>query len=178
MTPQQLQAKIEEELLEDDGIDARNIRVVVHGHDVWLEGSVPTPDMYDYTERMVSQITGIEALTNSLTTTEAPYDIREHREGIDLRMDPSTDVNPEGRLMTRIDPFGEEWDDTTPMEGYAAGGPVGGDTGEPTHPMDLSETAPLAADIVGAEEPWRYQEPGPNVRLNVEPVLPPDEDEV
>lgn len=178
MTPEQLKNRIIEALWEEDDLDARRIRVAVMGHDVWLEGEVPTPQMYDLAERVISQIVGVGELTNNLTTTEAPYDIRDHRDGIDLRMEPSTDVNAEGRLMTRIDPFGEEADEAFPPEGEASGGPVGGDSGDPIHPMDLSEVAPLASDIVHAEEPWHYQDDGPNAHLDPEPVLPPDEDEV
>jgi hypothetical protein len=178
MTPEQLKNLITEELWEEDALDARGIRVVVSGRDVWLEGEVPTPAMYELAERIVSQIVGVGSLTNSLVSTEEPYDIRAHRDGIDLRMDPSTDVNVEGRLMTRIGPFGEEADEAVPPEGEGSGGPVGGDSGDPGHPMDLNEVSPLAADIIHAEEPWRYQDDGPNAHLDPEPVLPPEEDEV
>jgi len=178
MTTEQLKNLVIEELWEEDNLDARGIRVVVSGRDVWLEGEVATPAMYDLAERIVLQISGIANLTNNLISTEEPYDISAHRDGIDLRMDPSTDVNAEGRLMTRIDPFGEEADEAFPPEGEGSGGPVGGDTGDPIHPMDLNEVAPMAADIFHAEEPWRYQDDGPNAKLNPEPVLPPDEDEV
>jgi len=178
MTPEQLKNLIIEELWEEDALDARGIRVVVSGRDVWLEGEVPTPAMYDLAERIVSQIGGIAVLTNNMVSTETPYDIRDHRDGIDLRMEPSTDVNAEGRLMTRIDPFGEEADEAMAPEGERSGGPVGGDAGEPIHPMDLNELAPLATEIMQAEEPWRYQDDGPNAHLDPEPVLPPEEDEV
>ena len=178
MTPQQLQARVTEELWEDDGLDARGIRVVVLGRDVWLEGSVPTPEMYDLAERIASQIGGVGDLTNSLTTSEVPYDISSHRDGMDLRAEPTTDVNPQGRLETRIGPFGEEWDEATVNEGEEQGGPVGGDSGAPIHPMDLDEVAPLAVENFQAEAPWRYRSKGANADLEVEPVLPPDEDEV
>ena len=178
MTPEQLKNRVIEELWEEDTLNARGIRVVVVGRDVWLEGEVPTPRMYDLAERIVSQIGGVRDLTNNLVSTEEPYDISAHRDGIDLRMDPSTDVNAEGRLMTRIDPFGEEADEAFPPEGEASGGPVGGDSGDPIHPTDLNEIAPLASNIMNAEEPWRYQDDGPNARLAKEPVLPPEEDEV
>lgn len=178
MAPDKLKNRIIEELWEEDALDARKIQVVVVGRDVWLEGEVPTTAMYDLAERIVSQIVGVADLTNNLVCTLEHYDIRAHREGIDLRMDPSTDVNAEGRLMTRIDPFGEEWDEAAPPEGEGSGGPVGGDAGEPIHPMELNELAPLASDIIHAEEPWRYQSKGPNAHLTPEPVLPPDEDEV
>ncbi len=59
MSPQELKTRIEEELWEDDGLDARHIRVIVRGRDVWLEGEVPTPAMYDLAERIVAQITGV-----------------------------------------------------------------------------------------------------------------------
>jgi len=36
----------------------------------------------------------------------------------------------------------------------------------------------MASDFLGAETPWRYQSDGRNAHLRVEPVLPPDEDEV
>ncbi|MHB0939223.1 MAG: BON domain-containing protein [Armatimonadota bacterium] len=178
MTPEELKNRVIETLWEEDALNVRGIRVVVVGRDVWLEGEVPTPQMYDLAERIVSQIGGVGDLTNNLVTTEEPYDIRDHRDGIDLRMDPSTDVNAEGRLMTRIGPFGEEADEAFPPEGEASGGPVGGDSGDPIHPMDLNEIAPLASDIIRAEEPWRYQDDGPNAHLDTEPVLPPEEDEV
>lgn len=178
MTSQQLHTHIIEELWADDGLDARHIRVVVSGRDVWLEGEVPTPAMYDLAERIVSQIGGVGDLTNNITCTETPYDIRDHRDGIDLRIEPSTDINAAGRMMTRLDPFGEEADEAFPPEGNETGGPVGGDDGAPMHPMDLNEIAPLASDIIHAEEPWRYQSDGPNAHLAPEPVLPPDEDEV
>lgn len=178
MTPQQLKTRIEEELLEEDGLDARHIRVVVQGQDVWLEGNVPTPAMYDLAERVVSQIGGVGDLTNSLYCTERNYDIREHRDGIDLRNDQSTDVTAAGRLETRIDIFGEEWDGASPNEGNEAGGPVGGDSGENIFGMELNEISPNATEIMQAEEPWRYQTEGPNAHLDPEPVLPPDEDEV
>lgn len=178
MNQRDLKTLIEEELWEDDGLDARRIRVTVVGRDVWLEGEVPTPAMYDLAERIVSQIGSVGDLTNSITCTEQPYDIRAHRDGEDLRSQPSTDRNRDGRMEARIGTFGEEWDDTSPLEGDELGGPVGGDSGAPTHPMDLTETAPLAADILHAEEPWRYQTDGPNTYLDAEPVLPPNEDEV
>lgn len=107
MTPQQLQTRVEEELREEDGLDARGIRLV-HGNDVWLEGDVPTTEMDDLTERVAGQIGGVGDLTNNQTCTERPYDIRPHRDGIDLRAEPSTDVTPEGRLETRLGPFGAE----------------------------------------------------------------------
>ncbi|MHB9131051.1 MAG: BON domain-containing protein [Armatimonadota bacterium] len=178
LRPEQLKTRIEEELWEDDGLDARHIRVVVNGQDVWLEGEVPTPAMYDLAERIVGQIGGVGDLTNSLTCTEEPYDIATHRDGEDLRAEPTTDVTPAGRLEARIGPFGEEWDEATPLEGVEAGGPVGGDSGENIHPMDFNEIAPLATENMQAEEPWRYQTDGPNAHLEPEPVLPPDEDEV
>lgn len=178
MTPQRLKQLVEEELWEDDGLDARGIRVVVNGKDVWLEGEVPTPEMYDLAERIVSQIGGVGDLTNSLACRETPYDIRSHRDGMDLRTEPSTDVTPSGRLETRIDPFGEEWDEATPLEGEEAGGPVGGDSGENISPMEFHEVAPLAIETIMAEEPWRYQTDGVNADLDKDPVLPPDEDEV
>lgn len=178
MTPQALQARVEETLWEEDALNASRIRVVVIGHDVWLEGEVPTPEMYDLAGRVVSQIGGVEDFTNNLVCTEVPYDIRTHRDGEDLRAEPSTDVTPAGRLETRIGPFGEEWDEATTLEGVEAGGPVGGDDGAPIHPMDLHEIAPLGTDRLNAEEPWRYRTDGPNAHLEVEPVLPPDEDEV
>ena len=178
MTPQQLRNRVTEELLLDDNLDASRIRVVVIGRDVWLEGEVATPAMYDQAERIVAQISGVGDLTNNIVCTEEAYDIRSHRDGMDLRVDPSTDVNREGRLGTRIDPFGEEADEAFPPEGNEMGGPVGGDAGAPMHPMELNEVAPLASDIVGGERPWRYQNDGTNAKLHVEPVLPPDDEEV
>ncbi|HEY3378284.1 MAG TPA: BON domain-containing protein [Armatimonadota bacterium] len=178
MTPQQLQLRVEEALLEEDGLDARGIRVVATGRNVWLEGEVPTPDMYDLAERVAGQIGEVADLTNNLICTETPYDISSHRDGIDLRMEPSTDIDEEGRLATRIDPFGEEADEAMPPEGDEEGGPVGGDSGAPIHPMDMNEIAPMASDLLGAEVPWRYQTDGANAHLEEEPVLPPDEDEV
>ncbi|HEX2951936.1 MAG TPA: BON domain-containing protein, partial [Armatimonadota bacterium] len=123
MTPQQLKQRIEEELWEEDGLDARGIRVVVNGNDVWLEGDVPTPAMYDLAERIVSQIGGVGDLTNSMACTEELYDIRSHRDGEDLRSEPTTDATPAGRMEARIGPFGEEWDEASPLEGEEAGGP-------------------------------------------------------
>lgn len=178
MTSQQLQARVVEELWEEDALDARGIRVVVQGRDVWLEGEVPTPAMYDLAERVASAVGGVGDLTNNLTTTDEPYDIRAHRDGEDLRMEPSTDVTPTGRLATRIDPFGAEWDEAVPPEGNEAGGPVGGDAGDPMRPTDLREVAPMAGDLINAETPWRYQTDGANAALEPEPVLPPDDDEV
>lgn len=178
MTPQQLQTRIEEELWEEDALDASRIRVITQGFDVWLEGEVPTPAMYDLAERIVSQIGGVRDLTNALVCTEEAYDIRSHRDGMDLRAQPTSDKTRAGRVETRIGPFGEEWDETTPMEGEGTGGPVGGDSGEPEHPTDMTEAAPMASDIINATEPWRYQSDGPNASIGVEPVLPPDEDEV
>lgn len=178
MTPQELKIRIEEELWEDDGLDARGIRVVVSGRDVWLEGEVPNPAMYDLAERIVGQVGGVGDLTNNIACVDEPYDIRAHRDGEDLRNEPSTDLTAEGRLEARIDIFGEEWDEATPLEGNESGGPVGGDSGNPIHPMELNEVAPLAADILNAEEPWRYQTDGPNAYLDTEPVLPPNEEEV
>lgn len=177
MTQQQLKQRIEEELWEEDGLDARRIRVVIYGNDVWLEGEVPTPAMYDLAERVVSQIGGVGDLTNNLACTEVLYDIRDHRDGIDLRSQPSTDET-KGRMDARIGVFGEEWDEASPLEGEEAGGPVGGDSGNPIHPMDLDEVAPLASDNFNADEPWRYQTDGANTYIDTEPVLPPDEDEV
>lgn len=178
MTPQQLKARIEEELWEEDTLNARGIRVVVFGQDVWLEGEVPTPEMYDLAERIVSGIGGVGDLTNNITTTEVPYDISTHRDGEDLRTEPSTDTTREGRTEARIDLFGEEWDGVTPLEGNEQGGPVGGDDGSPIRPMELHEISPLSTEIMQAEEPWRYQTDGVNAHIEVEPVLPPDEDEV
>ncbi len=178
MTPQELQNRVVEALWSDDALDARGIRVTVIGRDVWLEGEVPTPAQYELAERIASQIGGVGDLTNNLVSTEEHYDIRAHRDGIDLRTDPSTDVNEDGRLLTRLDPFGEESDEAFPPEGNEAGGPVGGDSGDIIHPMDANELSGLAVDVIGAEEPWRYQSDGPNARLDPEPVLPPDEDEV
>lgn len=178
MTPQQLRTRVEEVLLEEDGLNASGIRVVVYGQDVWLEGEVTTPEAYDLAERVASQVGGVGDLTNNLSCTERPYDIRDHRDGEDLRAEPSTDVTPGGRMEARIGPFGEEWDEATPIEGEEAGGPVGGDDGRPIHPMEFHEIAPLASDILNGEEPWRYQTDGANAGLDKEPVLPPDEDEV
>jgi hypothetical protein len=178
MTPQELRARVVETLWADDDIDASRIRVVVYSNDVWLEGEVPTPRMYDEAERIAGQIHGVGELTNNLICTEQPYDIAAHRDGIDLRAQPTTDINEEGRLLTRIGPFGDESDEAFPPEGEAKGGPVGGDEGDPVHPMDLNMTAPLASDIIHAEEPWEYQTEGPNADLDQEPVLPPEEDEV
>ncbi len=178
MTPQQLQTRVEEELWEEDALDARGIRVVVTGNEVWLEGAVPTPAMYDLAERVAGQVGGVGDLTNNLTCTEEPYDIRTHRDGEDLRVDPSTDVTASGRMETRLDLFGEEWDEAAPPEGSGEGGLVGGDTGGPVHPTDMTETAPLAGDLFNTSTPWRYQSKGVNADLEPEPVLPPDEDEV
>ncbi len=83
-----------------------------------------------------------------------------------------------GRLAARIGPFGAEWDEASELEGEGSGGPVGGDTGEPEHPMDMTEAAPMAADLLNADNPWRYQQKGANANIEVEPVLPPDDDEV
>jgi hypothetical protein len=178
MTPQQIRTRVEEDLLKEDTLDARGIRVVVAGRAVWLEGEVPTPEMYDLAEHIVAQINVVGDLTNNLICTEEPYDISSHRDGFGLRSEPSTDVNADGRLLTRIDPFGEEWDEATPLEGEGEGGPVGGDSGAPGHPMDFTETSPLATDILNMEEPWRYQTDGDNADIDKEPVLPPNEDEV
>ncbi|MHB9023882.1 MAG: BON domain-containing protein [Armatimonadota bacterium] len=178
MSPQQLKATVEEALWRDDTLNARGIRVAVVGRDVWLEGEVSTPEMYDLAEHIAAQVHGVGDLTNNLVCTEAPYDIAAHRDGMDLREEPSTDVNPEGRLMTRLDRFGDESDEAFPPEGDGEGGLVGGDTGGPVHPTDLNEVAPLASDIIGAEEPWRYQTEGANAHLEKEPVLPPDEEEI
>ena len=170
---------MEESLLEEDELDARGIRVVAIGQDVWLEGEVPSTTMYDLAERIAGQVGGMATLTNNLSTADAPYDMSSHRDGMDLRGEPSTDFTADGLMEARIDPFdGEEWDGASPLEGAEAGGPVGGDSGEPGHPMDLDEVSPFAGDILGAEEPWRYQRDGPNASLDVEPVLPPNEDEV
>jgi len=178
MTPQELKTRIEEELWEEDALDASRIRVAVRGHDVWLEGEVPTPAMYDLAERIVSQIGGVGDLTNALVCSEEPYDIRSHRDGIDLRADPSTDLTRTGRLAARIGPFGAEWDEATDIEGEGSGGPVGGDVGEPEHPGDMTEAAPMAGDLLHAEEPWRYRTAGENAHIGKDAVLPPDEDEV
>ena len=179
MTSQQLHARIEEALWGDDTIDASHIRITVSpDHDVWLEGAIPTPEMYDLAEHIVGGINDVRDLTNNLFCTDAPYDISTHRDGEDLRMEPSTDIDAEGRLQTRIDPFGNEADEAMAPEGDGEGGPVGGDSGRPIHPNEFNEVAPMASDLLHAEEPWRYQTDGPNAHLDVEPVLPPDEDEV
>lgn len=178
MTPQQLQRRVLESLLEEDGLDARHIRVVAIGNDIYLEGEVTTPEMYDLAERVAGTVGGVGDLTNNLVTTEVPYDIRDHRDGMDLRADPSTDATTGGRMEVRIGPFGEEWDEATPLEGETSGGPVGGDAGNPLHPMDVNEVAPLSIENFNAEEPWRYQTDGANTYIDEEPVLPPDEDEV
>ncbi|HEY3416234.1 MAG TPA: BON domain-containing protein [Armatimonadota bacterium] len=178
MTPQQLRASVVEALWQDDSLDAHGIRVEVVGRDVWLQGEVTTPDMYDLAEHIAAQVHGVGDLTNNLVCTEEPYDIAAHRNGMDLREEPSTDVNSEGRLLTRLDRFGDESDEAISPEGEEEGGPVGGDSGENIHPMDLNEVAPLASDSIHAEEPWRYQSDGVNAHLEVEPVLPPDDNEV
>ena len=178
MTPQQLRARVEEALWAEDALDARGIRVEVIGHDVWLEGTVSTPPKYELAERIASQVGGVGDLTNNLTCTETPYDLASHRDGEDLRAEPTTDVTPDGRLETRIGPFGAEWDEATTEEGVEQGGPVGGDSGAPIFATELAEVSPTATDIIRAEEPWRYQDKGSNSGLEVEPVLPPDEDEV
>ena len=178
MTSQQLQNRVLEELLLENDLDARRIRVAVIGRDVWLEGEVPTPEMYDLAGRIASQISGIADFTNNLICTEEVYDIRGHRDGMDLRTEPSTDHNREGRSEARLGLFGEENDEAVSPEGNEMGGPVGGDSGAPIHPMELNEISPLASDIIHAEQPWRYQDNGSNAARNVEPVLPPDDDEV
>jgi len=178
MTPQQLQNRVLEELLFDDDLDARRIRVVVQGRDVWLEGEVPTPAMYDLAGRIASQIGGVGDFTNNLICVDEPYDIASHRDGMDLRTDSSTDLTPDGRLLSRLGPFGEESDEAVLPEGDEMGGPVGGDAGAPLHPMEANEIAPFAAEIAHAETPWRYQDDGSNASLEVEPVLPPEDDEV
>jgi hypothetical protein len=178
MTPQQLQQRVVEALWSDDELDARHIRVAMQGHDIWLEGDVPTPAMYDRAEHIASTVVGVEVLTNNLSTSDGPYDFVHDLDGESLRESPSTDVTPDGRMEARMDIFGEEWDDTSPLEGNEQGGPVGGDSGAPTHPTDLNESAPLAIDIIHAESPWRYQTDGPNTDQDVEAVLPPDDDEV
>jgi hypothetical protein len=173
-----LREQVVEALWAADELVAKGIQVVVIGHDVWLEGDVPTPAMYDLAEHLAAQVGGVRDLTNNLRCIDEPYDLSAHRDGMDLRVDPSTDVTADGRLEVRIDPFGEEWDGATPLEGEGSGGPVGGESGQPIHPMEFNELAPLATEILQAEEPWRYQEAGPNANLDPAPVLPPDEDEV
>ena len=178
MTSLELKNRVEEALWEEDTLDARHIRVVVQGRDVWLEGEVPTPEMYDLADHIAAQTGGVRDLTNNITCSEVPYDIRSHRDGEDLRQEPTMDINREGRLEARMGRFGEEWDEATPLEGSETGGPVGGDSGEPIHPNDLNEEAPMASDHFNAVSPWRYQSAGANAFLEPEPVLPPEEDEV
>lgn len=178
MSPLELQTRIQEELWEEDGLDASHIRVTVQGRDVWLEGTVPTPAMYDLAERIVAQINDVGDLTNALTCTDEAYDIRSHRDGIDLRADPSTDLTQSGRLAARIGPFGTEWDEASEVEGEGTGGPVGGDTGEPEHPTDFTEAAPMASDLLHTDTPWRYQTKGTNAGIGADAVLPPEDEEV
>lgn len=184
MTAHELKTRVEEALLADDTLDARHIRVVVLGNEVWLEGDVPTPEMYDLADHIANTVGGAGVVTNNLATSGEPYD-RYSRYDDDIRLlaaDKSTDPTPDNRIGTRIGPFGEEHDepeeDETDAMGGPAGGPVGGDSGMPIRPMELDELSPLASDILSAEEPWRYRSDGPNSELEKEPVLPPDEDEV
>ncbi len=184
ITARELRTRVEEALLLDERLDARGVRVVVLGNEVWLEGEVPTLEMYDLADHIANTIGGAGTVTNNLVTTGQPYDMFDQY-GDDIRLlaaDVSTDPTSENRIGTRIGPFGEEHDepemDETDAMGGPAGGPVGGDSGMPSHPMDLDESSPLASDIIHAEEPWRYQDDGPNAHLEEEPVLPPDEDEV
>jgi hypothetical protein len=184
LTAHEIQTRVEETLLSDDRLDARHIRVVVRGNEVWLEGEVPTPDMYDLADRITNTIGGAGTVTNNLVTTGQAYDLFS-RYNDDIRLlaaDTSTDPTADNRIGTRMGPFGEEHDepeeDETDAMGGPSGGPVGGDSGKPIHPMDMNELAPLSTDFLNAEEPWRYQDDGPNAHLEPEPVLPPDEDEV
>lgn len=184
ITAHELKTHVEEALLADDTLDARGIRVDVRGNEVWLDGEVPTLDMYDLADRIANTVGGVGTVTNNLVTTGQAYDLFSRYDddiGL-LAANKSTDPTADNRIGTRIGPFGEEHDepeeDESDAMGGPSGGPVGGDSGESIHPMDLNELSPLASDIHGAEEPWRYQSDGPNAHREQDPVLPPDEDEV
>lgn len=178
MKPDALRMRVEETLLMDDELDASRIRVVVQGRDVWLEGEVPTPAMYDRAEWLAGEVGDVGVITNNLISTDEPYDIRAHRDGEDLRTEPSSEDTGWGLPASRVDPFGEQSVGAFPPEGNEEGGPVGGDAGDPIHPQEFKLTNPMAGDILGGDEPWRYQDDGPNAHLDPEPVLPPEEDEV
>jgi hypothetical protein len=186
MTPTELKSRVEETLYAEDTLDASKIRVVVQGRDVWLEGEVPSLDMYDLADHLANTVGGVGDLTNNLIVSGQPYDLfSRYDDDVRLLMaDASTrtDVDANDRLDTRVGPFGEEHDepemDENDAMGGAAGGPVGGDNGMPWHPTELSESNSVGGDLINAEEPWRYQSDGPNAHLDPDPVLPPDEDEV
>lgn len=143
-----LKEKVEEAIALDDRVDPFLVRVTMRGTTAYLQGEVPTTEQYTAAEEAAGDVPEVTSVVNELVVTGEQINLDELTDEPD-RPELSGEMITWGMTERRLGDFETEEPEATGVEGEAAGGPVGGDEGEPQRPQDLALTGPLAVEAAG-----------------------------